>query len=73
MDKHWREHLCSMDSRRDGIHLQYVAQKDPLVEYRSQGFRLFEEMLSNIRRDLLQNVILMGRGRSVAGEFAEAA
>ncbi len=62
LDTHWREHLRSMDSLRDGIHLQYVAQKDPLVEYRSQGFLLFEEMLSNIRRDLLQAVTGMGTG-----------
>ena len=62
LDTHWREHLRSMDSLRDGIHLQYVAQKDPLVEYRSQGFLLFEEMLSSIRRDLLQAVTGMGTG-----------
>jgi preprotein translocase subunit SecA len=56
-----------MDSLRDGIHLQYVAQKDPLVEYRTEGFLLFEEMLSNIRRDLLQTTLLMGMDRPTAG------
>ena len=67
LDAHWREHLRSMDSLRDGIHLQYVAQKDPLVEYRTEGFLLFEEMLSNIRRDLLQTTLLMGMDRPTAG------
>ncbi len=72
LDNHWREHLRAIDSLRDGIHLQYVAQKDPLLEYRSQGFQLFEEMLCNIRRDLLQTVILMGATLPAAGDLAEA-
>jgi preprotein translocase subunit SecA len=67
LDAHWREHLRSMDSLRDGIHLQYVAQKDPLVEYRTEGFLLFEEMLFNVRRDLLQTTLLMGMDLPTAG------
>jgi preprotein translocase subunit SecA len=39
VDLRWREHLDSMEYLRDGIHLRAMAQKDPLVEYRSEGTR----------------------------------
>ncbi|MDB6071261.1 MAG: preprotein translocase, SecA subunit, partial [Verrucomicrobiales bacterium] len=60
LDARWREHLTAMDSLRDGIHLQYVAQKDPLVEYRRQAFQLFEEMLENVRHEILSALIHIG-------------
>ena len=44
VDLRWREHLDSMEYLRDGIHLRAMAQKDPLVEYRSEGHAMFEEL-----------------------------
>lgn len=54
IDYHWREFLVSMDYFREGIYLRSMAQRDPLVEYKTEGFQLFQEMLSNIREDFLR-------------------
>src|SRR3954451_23650255 len=50
VDQRWREHLENMDYLREGIHLRGMAQKDPLVEYSSEGHAMFEE-LGNLIRD----------------------
>jgi preprotein translocase subunit SecA len=44
VDTRWREHLENMDYLREGVHLRAFAQKDPLVEYRSEGHSMFEEL-----------------------------
>jgi preprotein translocase subunit SecA len=51
IDTKWREHLLDMDYLREGIHLRGFAQKDPLVEYKNDGFRLFEELMHGIWED----------------------
>ena len=44
VDTRWREHLENMDYLREGVHLRAFAQKDPLVEYRAEGHKMFEEL-----------------------------
>jgi preprotein translocase subunit SecA len=44
VDTRWREHLENMDYLREGVHLRAFAQKDPLVEYTSEGHAMFEEL-----------------------------
>jgi preprotein translocase subunit SecA len=44
VDTRWREHLENMDYLREGVHLRAFAQKDPLVEYRSEGHEMFKEL-----------------------------
>ena len=44
VDTRWREHLENMDYLREGVHLRAMAQKDPLVEYTSEGHAMFEEL-----------------------------
>ena len=44
VDVRWREHLENMDYLREGVHLRSMAQKDPLVEYTSEGERMFTEI-----------------------------
>ncbi len=44
VDTRWREHLENMDHLREGVHLRAMAQKDPLVEYTSEGHQMFEEL-----------------------------
>jgi len=51
VDSRWRSHLDSMDYLRDGIHLRAMAQKDPLVEYRGEGHKMFEELGGTIREE----------------------
>jgi len=45
IDRRWREHLLDMDYLREGIHWRGLGQKDPLVEYKSEGFAMFQEQI----------------------------
>jgi preprotein translocase subunit SecA len=56
VDLRWREHLDSMEYLRDGIHLRAMAQKDPLVEYRSEGHAMFEELGAIIRDEVVRHL-----------------
>ena len=53
IDTLWREHLQQMDSLRDSIGLRGYGQKDPLIEYKSEGYELFLDMMTNIRRNVV--------------------
>jgi preprotein translocase subunit SecA len=53
VDTRWREHLENMDYLREGVHLRAFAQKDPLVEYRGEGHRMFEELGAQIREEVV--------------------
>ena len=52
IDSHWVEHLTAMDNMRQGIGLQAVGQRDPLVQYKHMSFQMFEELMENIERDV---------------------
>jgi preprotein translocase subunit SecA len=54
LDNLWMQHLENMDHLRQGIHWISVGQRDPLVEYRRQGQRLFEEMQHTLRHEVLR-------------------
>jgi preprotein translocase subunit SecA len=54
LDNLWMQHLENMDHLREGIHWMSVGQRDPLVEYRRQGQRLFEEMQVTLRHDVVR-------------------
>ncbi len=54
LDNYWMQHLENMDHLREGIHWMGVGQRDPLVEYRTQSQRIFEEMQLNLRHDVVQ-------------------
>jgi preprotein translocase subunit SecA len=56
VDVHWREHLENMDYLREGVHLRAMAQKDPLVEYTSEGHRMFEELNAAIREEVVRTL-----------------
>jgi len=56
IDKHWKEHLYEMDQLKEGINLRAYGQKDPLLEYKSEGFRAFTEMLDNINQEVVELV-----------------
>ncbi len=49
IDHHWQEHLTEMEELRRSVGLRAYGQKDPLSEYKGEGFRFFEEMMENIR------------------------
>ena len=47
-DRFWMEHLDTMTDLREGISLRNLAQRDPLVEYKNEGFKMFDEMLAKV-------------------------
>jgi preprotein translocase subunit SecA len=49
IDHHWQEHLTEMEELRRSIGLRSYGQKDPLVEYKSEAYRFFEELMMNVR------------------------
>jgi len=56
IDKRWKDHLYEMDGLREGISYQAYAQKDPLIEYKFQAFKLFQELIKNINTDIVKNI-----------------
>jgi preprotein translocase subunit SecA len=56
IDTLWREHLQQMDALRESVGLRGYGQKDPLIEYKSEGYELFLEMMTDIRRDVVYSV-----------------
>jgi len=56
LDNLWREHLQHMDALRESVNLRGYGQKDPLIEYKNEGYELFLEMLNNIRRNTVYNL-----------------
>jgi preprotein translocase subunit SecA len=56
IDKLWQEHLYEMDSLRYSIHLRQLSQRDPLVEYKAEGFKMFDEMMVNVKTEICHNV-----------------
>ncbi len=54
IDERWREHLYEMDQLKEGIGLRAYGQKNPLLEYKSEGFRMFTEMLEQINEQALE-------------------
>jgi preprotein translocase subunit SecA len=56
IDMLWMEHLDSMDSLRDGIGLQGYGQKDPLVEYKKESYRMFQSLLGSIEENVLSAI-----------------
>jgi preprotein translocase subunit SecA len=56
IDEKWREHLYEMDHLKEGINLRAYGQKDPLLEYKGEGFRMFEEMIGQMDEQVLEAI-----------------
>ena len=56
IDHHWKDHLLAMDHLRDGIGLRGYGQKDPLIEYKKEGYDLFAGMMQRIKSDALERL-----------------
>jgi preprotein translocase subunit SecA len=57
LDNLWMQHLENMDHLREGIHWISVGQRDPLVEYRRQGQRLFDDMQLELRHEVIRTIM----------------
>ena len=56
IDRLWQEHLYAMDALREGVYLRSYAQKDPLIEYKTEAFDMFTDLMSNIKNEVLHNL-----------------
>lgn len=71
LDRCWKEHLRNMDSLRDGIGLRGYGQKDPKLEYKREGFELFQQMLFLIRERIFKALTRIRIEREEEGVAAE--
>ena len=56
IDKLWQEHLYEMDSLRYSIGLRAHGQRDPLIEYKAEAFKIFDELMVNIKTEICHNI-----------------
>ncbi|MEJ5368728.1 MAG: preprotein translocase subunit SecA [Bryobacteraceae bacterium] len=54
IDQQWKDHLLQMDHLKEGIGMRAYGQKDPLIEYKKEGFRLFQEMMDRIEDETVR-------------------
>jgi preprotein translocase subunit SecA len=59
VDKKWLDHLENMEALREAVYLRSYAQKNPLVEYKLEGFRIFEKMIEEIRQEIASRLHLI--------------
>ncbi|MDR2842853.1 MAG: SEC-C domain-containing protein, partial [Spirochaetaceae bacterium] len=59
IDKMWLDHLENMESLREAVYLRHYAQKNPLTEYKLEGFEIFDTMVDKIREDIASRVHLV--------------
>ena len=56
IDEKWRNHLLGMDQLREGIGLRAYGQKNPLIEYKSESYNFFQELMISLRSTVIQRV-----------------
>jgi preprotein translocase subunit SecA len=56
IDKLWQEHLYGMDGLREGVYLRAYGQKDPLIEYKQEAYKMFEGLMGAISDEVLHNL-----------------
>ena len=56
IDEKWKDHLYAMDQLREGINLRAYGQKNPLLEYKSEGFKMFQEMMADMNSVTIQRL-----------------
>ena len=56
IDEKWQDHLYAMDQLREGIGLRAYGQKNPLIEYKQEGFKMFEQMMEETNQETLKRI-----------------
>ena len=62
LDRAWVGHLTRMENMRQGIGLQAIGQRDPLVQYRAMSFQLYEQMNQEIRDEVARTILNIAPG-----------
>ncbi len=70
IDERWTEHLRDLDEVKEGIHLRAYGQRDPLVEYKMEAYKLFAEMMETINQEVVS--LVMKSGPLVGGSSRRA-
>jgi len=73
IDNRWQDHLRSMDELRGSIGLRAYAQKDPLVEYKREAFRLFEQLMNDIDQQIIGKIFRSATSLAAFERFVPAA
>ena len=69
IDRRWLDHLENMEALREAVYLRHYAQKNPLTEYKVEGFQIFDKMIEEIRQEIASRLHLV---RIQIAEGAEA-
>jgi preprotein translocase subunit SecA len=59
VDRKWLDHLENMEALREAVYLRHYAQKNPLTEYKVEGYRIFENMIEEIRQEIASRLHLI--------------
>jgi preprotein translocase subunit SecA len=70
IDTLWREHLQAMDALRESVGLRGYGQKDPLIEYKNEGYDMFLEMMTQMRRNVIYSTFMFQPTPSTQGATA---
>ncbi len=71
IDEKWKEHLLEMDHLKKGIHMRSYAQVDPKIEYKKEGFALFESMGDSIKVQVSERLLNVAREALIRETFME--
>ncbi|MCG3148504.1 MAG: Protein translocase subunit SecA [Verrucomicrobiae bacterium] len=72
LDRLWQEHLYNMDQLRNAIGLRAYGQRDPLVEYKAEAFKMFEEMMASVKSEIASNVFRSASSLAAFEKFLSA-
>ena len=65
VDQKWMDHIDAMDELKNGIGLRAYGQKNPVDQYRIEGFDMFDEMVANIKVDVVKLMLHMQKREEV--------
>jgi len=71
IDQRWKEHLHNMEMLRSGIGLRGYGQKDPKIEYKKEGYEIFEDMLNSIKEEVTDLIFRVHIAREEVEEIRE--
>ena len=72
IDRLWQEHLYAIDSLKNAIGLRAHGQKDPLIEYKQEGYTMFAELMANIKKEIVNNLFRSSSSLTAFEQFLQA-
>jgi preprotein translocase subunit SecA len=71
VDRLWQEHLYATDALREAVYLRAYGQKDPLIEYKTEAYDMFTELMGNIKGEILHNLFRSTSNLEAFGQFLQ--